>query len=224
MTSPSAFSQPPRFATWLAALFMPVEEAESLQGDLLEEFSSLASERGDVFARNWYWRQVLKTIVHLAGTAFRTAPFLMAAAVTAGFLLIGIASRFSVQATHAFLESHRVYEPHPDAYLFWIKFPLQTGRMVVCFLAGVLLALAARRRELTATLTLAVVEMAFFLSAVLVVITSGRAWFHWFLAMLPWNGLFSLAILTGGIIVQRWRSAKGGASLGRRSAAWKAPE
>ena len=223
MTSQPAFIQPPRLATWLAALFMPVEEAESLQGDLLEEFSSLASERGVAFARNWYWRQVLKTIVHLAGTAFRTAPFLMAGAVAAGCLLIGIASRFSVQATHAFLESHRVYESHPDAYLFWIKFPLQTGRMVVCFLAGVLLALAARRRELIATLTLAVVEIAFFLSAVLVVIASGRAWLHWFLAMLPWNGLFSLAILTGGITVQRWRSAKG-ASLGRRSAAWKTLE
>jgi hypothetical protein len=34
--------QPPKTAEWLLDLFTPYEEAESIRGDLFEEFSSLA--------------------------------------------------------------------------------------------------------------------------------------------------------------------------------------
>ena len=87
MTSQSHFVQPPRFAVWLLSLFAPDEDAESILGDLFEEFSLLASKSGVPFARRWYWRQTLKTVLQLAGLGFRTAPWLTTAAIVAGFML-----------------------------------------------------------------------------------------------------------------------------------------
>jgi len=43
--------QPPRGAVWLIELFTPYEQAESIPGDLLEEFSDLASKSGVAYAR-----------------------------------------------------------------------------------------------------------------------------------------------------------------------------
>ena len=74
MTSPSCSLQPPRLAVWLVNLFTVPDNAEAIMGDLLEEFSQIAHQAGVVFARRWYWRQALKTIVHLIFTAYRTAP------------------------------------------------------------------------------------------------------------------------------------------------------
>ena len=76
MTSQADFVQPPRIANWLVNLFAGGEEAESLVGDMLEEFSNFASKSGVAFARSWYWRQTRKTIAHLVGNAFRVAPWL----------------------------------------------------------------------------------------------------------------------------------------------------
>ena len=68
MTSKADFVQPPRIAVWLVNLFTPAKETESIPGDLLEEFSQLASKSGVTVARSWYWRQTAKTIAHLART------------------------------------------------------------------------------------------------------------------------------------------------------------
>jgi len=81
------FVRPPRLASWLINLFTPVEDPESILGDLLEEFSELASKLGVAFARRWYWRQTIRTIAHLAGSGFRAAPWSTTAAVVGGFLL-----------------------------------------------------------------------------------------------------------------------------------------
>jgi hypothetical protein len=62
-------------------------EAESIQDDLIEEFSLLASKSGVASARRWYWRQTMKTVPPLAGVGFRTAPWMTTAAVVGGFLL-----------------------------------------------------------------------------------------------------------------------------------------
>ena len=89
MTSQADFLQPPRIAVWLVNLFtLTAEEAESIPGDLLEEFSHLASKSGVAFARSWYWRQTVKTIAHLVGSGFRVAPWSTTAAVVGGFLLV----------------------------------------------------------------------------------------------------------------------------------------
>jgi hypothetical protein len=52
MTSQADFLQPPRIAVWLVNLFTPAEQAESIPGDLLEEYSRLASKSGVAFARS----------------------------------------------------------------------------------------------------------------------------------------------------------------------------
>src|SRR5215510_5219875 len=79
--------RPPRLAAWLVSLFGSSEQAESILGDLSEEFLDIVSKSGIAFARRWYWRQSLKTIAHLAGSSFRTAPWLLAGVVLLGFLL-----------------------------------------------------------------------------------------------------------------------------------------
>ena len=85
MTSPADFRQPPRIAVWLVNLFTPAEEAESILGDLLEEFSHLASKSGVAVARRWYWRQTVKTITHLVDSGFCVAPWSTTAVVVGDF-------------------------------------------------------------------------------------------------------------------------------------------
>jgi hypothetical protein len=63
--------EPPRVAVWLIELFTPYEQAESLPGDLLEEFSDVASKSDAAYARRWYWRQTEPTISHLVRSGFR---------------------------------------------------------------------------------------------------------------------------------------------------------
>jgi hypothetical protein len=54
--------RPPPLAAWLVDLFIPGKHAESIPGDLLEEFSEIASRSALTYARRWYWRQSIKTI------------------------------------------------------------------------------------------------------------------------------------------------------------------
>jgi len=81
MMSKATFIRPPRVAVWLVDLFTPNKQAESIPGDLLEEFSELASKSGDAFARRWYWRQSVKTVAHLIVTGFLVMPWLTAGTV-----------------------------------------------------------------------------------------------------------------------------------------------
>ena len=119
MTSQPDFVQPSHIAVWLVTLFTPAEEAESILGDLFEEFSHLASKSGVAFARSWYWRQTVKTIAHLVGSGFRVAPWSTAVAVVGGFLLVRFVFGLSQPAITAVLNRYRVYEHHFDAYMFW---------------------------------------------------------------------------------------------------------
>lgn len=200
-------SQPPRIASWLLTLFTPAEVAEPIMGDLFEEFSGLVLKSDIGFARNWYWRQTLKTILYTGGDAFRAAPWLMFVTIAGGLWLIGFATRSSLHAMQIFLNSHRIYELHPSAYVFWSKFPLELGRVIICGLAGVVVALAAKRGEMAAVIVISLVQIALFLAAVVAVIARGEAWFHWFMAMLLWNSLGSAATVLGGAAVRIYRSA-----------------
>ena len=68
MTSQPQIVQPPRIAVRLVNLFSSDEEAETIEGDLLEEYTHIASKRGSSFARRWYWRQTLGAVrVHAVG-------------------------------------------------------------------------------------------------------------------------------------------------------------
>ncbi len=207
MTSQLDFQspQPPRIAGWLLALFTPAEAAESIIGDLVEEFSGLVVTSGLAVARSWYWRQTRKTIMHGGGAAVRAAPWSMLVIVIGGFWLTGWATRSSQHALRMFLDAHRVYEWHPSAYLFWLTFPLKMGRLILCIAIGALVALAAKGSEMVAVVVLALVQIALFLAGTLALIVGGRDWLHWFLVMLLWNGLSVIATIVGGAIVRTRR-------------------
>jgi hypothetical protein len=201
--------QPPRIARWLLTLFTPAEVTESIMGDLLEEFSGLVIKSDLAFARRWYWRQTLRTIAHAGGNGVSSAPWLMLGVILGGLWLIGFATRSSAHAMQTFLDAHRLYESHPNACLFWSKFPLEIGRVIICGLVGAIVALAAKRMEIIAVIAVSLLQIALFFAAVVAVIARGEAWFQWFIVMLQWNGLCSIATVVGGAIVRtcRYRTA-----------------
>ena len=197
-------TQPPRIATWLVNLFATGEEAESILGDLLEEYSQLASKSGATVARRWYWRQAAKTIAHLSGTAFRAAPWSIAATAIGGFLLNRFVSGLPERATFAVLHRYKVYDHHFRAYVFFATDGIAIGHVFASMFVGYVVALAAKGREMVATITLGLIFCAMFGAAALVCVATGRALILW---MLPWYVADWFAIAISGAIVRTQRSA-----------------
>jgi hypothetical protein len=214
-------------AAWLVTRFAPAEATESILGDLLEEFSYLAAQSGPAFARSWYWRQALKTIAHFGAAGIRAAPWSTVAAVVAGPLLIRLGLTAYTQATEAVLDRYRVYEYLSElgrrqpslnvaaAYLFWITRGLLIGRVLVEALVGGIVAVAAKGRERTATLALALLLGALGVAGSLM--TAATTGDYGFLLQWALPSVFadSIAILMGGALVRARRFA----ATTRRSAA-----
>jgi hypothetical protein len=192
MKAQSRFVRPPRLAAWLLKLFTSLEEDEEIIGDLLEEFGQHASRSGIAFARSWYWRQTVKSLVHLAGAGFRSAPWSTAALVIAGFLLKRFASGLPEQAIAAAVNRTSFYEHHFSTYMFWMTDGIVLGHIVVAGLVGAIIAVAARGREMITTLAL-------------VWIVRGQ---DLPLLRLLWPIADSLAVVVGGMIVRSRRSGK----------------
>ncbi len=198
-------AQPPSVAVWLVNLFTPSEEAEAISGDLHEEFSHLASKSGVAFARQWYWRQVLKTIAHLFCSAFHVAPWATTAAVVGGFLLRRLVSGLPESAIFAVLEKYRVYDHHFNVYMFFASTGIDIGHVVTFLFVGCVVALCAKGREMAATLTLGLIFGA--MAVVGCLVTLARTGDYPFLWRLTWYFADSLAIVSGGAIVRMRRSA-----------------
>jgi hypothetical protein len=204
VTSQSNFVRAPRAATWLVDLFAPAEQAESIVGDLLEEFSELASRSSHGSARRRYWRQAIKTIASLLANGFRVAPWSTVAAVVGGFLLMRVGSRLPEMGITEVLGRYSVYEHHFGAYIFWITDGIDIGILVVAALIGGIVAAAAKGREMCATMALSIFLCALGIAGYLVMATrTGGAWRLWRLA-LPFADSF--AIVVGGAIVRRVRT------------------
>jgi hypothetical protein len=202
MTSQACSVQPPRIAVWLVNLFAPAEAAELILGDLLEEYSHLASNSGVAFARSWYWRQTVKTIGHLAGTGFRVAPWPTTAAVIGGFLLLRFVSGLPERAIFAVLHRYQVFEHHFNAYVFFATDGIAIGHVIASMFVGCIVALAARGREIVATMTLGLLLCAMTGVAWLVLVARGHGFILW---MLPWYFADWFAIVVGGTIVRTHR-------------------
>jgi hypothetical protein len=209
MRSQSDVVQPPRVAVCLLTLFTPAGEAESIPGDLLEEFSQIASRSGVAFARRWYWRQAVTTIAYLIAAGFRTAPWTIAAAVVGGFLLRWLVSRLSNPAINgaidAVLDRYLVHGQDPHAYIFWLTSSMLIVRLVVNTLVGGLVAVVARGREMTATITLGLAGDILAIHAAL--LTVAKTGDHGVLWTLPHTFAFSIAIVAAGAFVRMRRSA-----------------
>jgi hypothetical protein len=205
--------QPPRIATWLIGLFTCDKEAEAIPGDLLEEFSHLASKSGVAIARRWYWRQTGKTITHLAGGAFRSAPRFMAAVVVGGFLLHGFLHTLPGKVLSEVTDRYLAFwSSHFQAYM-WVLNGMMIAHLMASLLVGCMVALAAKGKEMVATVTLALVYCG--MGGVALV---GAAWV-WVathrpmnVAWLLWAGWDPFAIIMGGLIVRICR-ARGRDSL-----------
>jgi hypothetical protein len=206
MTTQPQFVQPPRLAVWLISLFALSEEAESILGDLLEEFSLLASKSGLASARNWYWRQTIKTVPRLAGFGFRTAPWVTAAAVVGGFLLRKLVGPLVGPATFAVLERYEVFfEHHFSAYVFFASTGLDIEHLITFLLIGFIVAFTAREREMVATTVLGFIFGAIFVvGSTYAAIRSGDDALLW---RLTWYFADSFAIVVAGAIVRRHRLA-----------------
>ena len=203
MTLQPYFVQPPRLAVWLVNIFALDDESQSIQGDLLEEFSHLASISGTSVARRWFWRQTLKTCVQLAGIGFRTAPWLTTASIVGGFLLRKLLGPLVQPAIFGVLDRYRVYEHHVSTYLFFASTGIDITHLLILLFVGCTVALAAKGREMVATTTLALIYGAMAVVGSLVVVArTGDSALTW---RLTWYFADSLAIVVAGAIVRMRR-------------------
>jgi hypothetical protein len=203
MTSQSHFVHPPRLAAWLLTLFALDDEAESILGDLLEEFTLLASKFGVPFARRWYWRQTLKTVYQLAVLGFRTAPWLTAAVVAGGFFLRRVLARLVEPPIFAVIEKYQIPEHHFSTYVFLATTGIDIGHLITFLFIGFVVALVARGREMMATTALGLIFGAMVVVALPVeVMRFGHATP---LSRLMWYFSDSLAIVIAGAIVRTHR-------------------
>jgi hypothetical protein len=150
--------QPPRVAVWLLDLFTPYEQTESIPGDLLEEFSDLASKSGAACARRWFWRQTVPTISHLVRSGFQVAPWSTAGVVVGGVLLLQLGHEFAeggIRTGNEFLSHHVHRFTHFDVFLY--NSGMYLWRLTVSMLIGCIIALACKSREILATLTVSLV-------------------------------------------------------------------
>ena len=207
MSSQGDFIQPSRMAVWLASLCAPTREAESMVGDLLEEFSQLASRSGASFARRWYWRQTVKTIPSLLIAGFRSAPWTIIAVVIGGFLLRWFVSWWSNpvvnRAIETVLERYQVYEYDPRLYIFWLTRTFLLEHLLINMCIGVLVAFAAKGREMTATVMLGLLGDVLAVQATaMAVARTGDQGLLW---TIPWSFAFSMALVVGGAMVRTLR-------------------
>jgi hypothetical protein len=207
MSSQTDFVQPSRIAVWLVTLFARADEAESILGDLHEEFSDLTSKSGITLARRWYWRQTVKTIGHLISSGFRTAPWIITGAVVGGFLLRWFLSWLTdpalKRAIDAILYGYGAYED-PHAYLWWLSNMMLIQRLTVNTLIGGLVAAIAKGREMTATLMLALAGDVVAIHATL--LAFAQTGDHGVLRPLLHTFAFSIAIVAAGAVVRTRRS------------------
>ncbi len=117
---------PPHIASWLITLFVPQNEAQEIQGDLLEEFLKLASHNGVGAARSWYWRQTIKTVASMFFDGSRAAQWMIA--VIAAWFLSGYVDQGNQRIAATFLSNFDVYR-YVSPYVFWFFYAIVSSRM-----------------------------------------------------------------------------------------------
>ena len=210
----ASFVHPPRLAVWLVDLFTPGSQAEAIPGDLLEEFSQVASKSGAAFARRWYWRQSVRTVAHLIGSGFRVAPWSIVGAVLGGYVLLWFGASLPERAIAAVLAFRRHHvTPYytwqqVQAHMFWLNNGILIVHLLMSLFIGCTVAAAAKGREIAATMTLGLVSPV--ITSVLFLLLDTR--------YVPPNPTFlskiadlqidsCIMIVIGGVIVRESRSA-----------------
>jgi len=217
-----ASPRPPRLAVWLIELFVPDEQAPSVLGDLLEEFSDVAAKSSIAHAGRWYWRQTPPTVLHLLGSGFWAAPWFMAGVVAGGIVLVELGRLFTGWFVHEGLLFLDLYvfpysHPHSRFEIFLVVLLAnswtQLCRLTVSMLIGCIVALMSKGKEMSATLALSVVCSIPALTRFLLFSHGNHeALRHWLVWPYFFGGLF--ALVAGGAIVKshRLRSLRAGCS------------
>src|SRR5258708_30198279 len=193
-------THPPRAAAWLLDLFMP---GDQVLGDLLEEFSALASRRGIAQARWWYWRQSVKTVPHLLTAQLRLSPWRSRAAVLTGLLWLWLVNWLVMVG---FWGRYPADWPEPLRLLWLATFPTPLVVMATAFV-GWIVAFQSERREMVVTTMLTLTAFALRLAAFFIHWRAGRPglWFA-FLAGAPGPAVtllaMPIAIFAGGSIAR----------------------
>jgi len=157
MSTNGSQQRPPALAVWLVDLFSCGDNAEPITGDLLEEFSVIASGKGIGAARRWYWKQSLKTSVKLFGSAVRSAPWLITSSRPAPFSSRALRNRYRLAWFFGVLGHYPdVYEDHMNFWSFCIRYGIPIVGWVVAILLGCLIGVVAKYREIVATATFGV--------------------------------------------------------------------
>jgi len=206
-------ARPPLIAAWLIELVTPHEQAESIPGDLLEEFSELASKSGLASARRWYWRQSVNTIAHLAGAGFRVAPWSIAGAVVMGYLLrwfsAGLPEQVIVGVLH--FRRHHVTPyytwPQAQTYLLWLNSGIWIGHLLLSLFIGCFVAVVARGSEMVAATALGLLCGAMNGVGFLVLVARHSPENAYLAPFLVHQFASSIMIVIGGVIVRESRSA-----------------
>jgi len=186
---------------WLLKLFASAEE-ESFLGDLLEEYSEVALKSGGAFAQRWYWRQVVKTIAHLGGNGFRCAPW-STAAVIGGLVLLRFVSGLPDKILSAVTDRYLAFWSTNFKAYVWMLSGMPIEHLIGSMFVGCVVALAAKGREMIATMTLALVSCTLVGAAVVWVATHRTVDVAWML----WSCADPVTIVVGGALVRTRRSA-----------------
>ena len=206
----TASRQTPRIATCLVELFSPSDQVESILGDLHEEFSEISSKSGLISARLWYWRQAVKTIVHLAGSAFRVAPLAFFGIVVLGFFLSWFAADLPEKLIVALLRTQRPYSNlHVAAYMRFMTYGIPVARTIQSMIVGCIVAALAKGREVLAAIALSILRGALSLPFLFLLLTqsvSQRPELPEAGPYLALNAVELGAMVIAGVMVRKFRS------------------
>jgi hypothetical protein len=194
----------PRLAGWLVQLFAPCDQAESILGDLHEEFLQVRSNAGAKAARRWYSKQMRRTVAHLFFVGLRTS-VLTWAAVVGGLLLLRLTHSAPDWVLSEVTDKYLAYWSNHFAAYLWLLRVMWPAHLAASVFTGCMVAVVAKEREMVATLTLGLILCAMALVASLSIATvTGHFLSFWSLAT-----AFSdpVAISLGGIIVRQHRFA-----------------
>jgi hypothetical protein len=223
-----SFVRPPRIAEWLLNLFTPFAQSDAISGDMQEEFSDVVAKSGITAARRRYWRQTVKTIASLFTSGFRAAPWAIASAVVGGLLLAWFIPNWVSRSLLVVTRENGFYIQKRIQFLgLWVQTGLLVIGMIEMLLIGCIVAIAAKGREIVATMTLLLCELAILCAGAAwmiergtVIITTTTPGSHSLVLLLPIYFLDrSFPVVVGGFIVRIYRNSAMQRASGQRASA-----
>jgi hypothetical protein len=210
--------QPPHIATWLVNLFAPSDQAQAIAGDLLEEFSDIASKSGIASARQWYWRQCVKTVANLFTSGYSAAPWVISCTVLAGLLMSWFIPNWISHALLVITRENGVYVQKNIRFMgSWVHTGLSIITLLEYFLIGCIVAIAAKGREIVATTTLLLAHALFICvvwfwmiehGSVEITSTNGPSTYLAAIFVIPlYIFAQSISFVAGGLIVRMYRNS-----------------